>query len=434
MKKIIIMGAAGRDFHNFNVLFRDNPSFHVLAFTAEQIPGIENRTYPEYLAGKLYPKGIPVYPESQIPELAKKLKPDTFILSYSDLSHQEVMRKASLVLSLGCDFLLVSPQKTMLKSEKPVISVCGVRTGAGKSPVTRKIAKILNSLGKKPAIIRHPMPYGKLKPVEMFKTLKDLENHTIEEIEDYEPHLRNGFSVFSGVDYQKVLEEAEKEGDVLIWDGGNNDFPFLKPDLHIVVADPHRPGHELRYYPGFVNLLLADIVIINKINTASPKHIQLVERNIKKFNPEAKIIKTESLISVSTPELIKGKKVLVVEDGPTITHGGMPYGAGYIAAKQYKAKEITDPRPCAKGSIRKAYQKYPHIGKVLPALGYTKTQIKELEKTINSCKCDAVIAGTPILLSKHLKINKPVVKIAYEIREKGRLNEILKQFLKHNYG
>lgn len=432
MKKIIIMGAAGRDFHNFNVLFRNNPKYKVLAFTAEQIPGISGRVYPKELAGTLYPQGIPIYPEEKIPDLVKHLHPDAFILSYSDLSHQEVMRKASRILSLGADFLLVSPQKTMLKSQKPVISICGVRTGCGKSPVTRRISKLLKSMGFNPVIIRHPMPYGDLKSqaFQRFSSIQDLKNCTIEEIEDYEHHIRNGFKVFAGIDYERILKAAEKEGDIVLWDGGNNDLPFIKPDLHFVVVDPHRPGHELRYYPGFINLLVADVIIINKINTASQKNVQIVERNVKKFNPKATIIKTNSKITVSDPSLIKNKRVLVVEDGPTITHGGMPYGAGYIVAKKYKAK-IIDPRRYAVGSIKAAYRKYPHIGKVLPALGYSPRQILELEKTINQADCETVIAGTPILLSDHLSINKPIARVTYGVQEtqKPGIKEILQEFI-----
>jgi len=431
--RVIIMGAAGRDFHNFNVYFRDNPSYEVVAFTATQIPGIEERVYPPELAGSNYPNGIPIYPEEELPELIKKFNVDLVVFAYSDVSHEYVMHKASTVLAAGADFRLMGPKTTMLKAKVPVVSVCAVRTGCGKSQTSRKVVKILREMGYKVVVIRHPMPYGDLRKqvCQRFATFEDLDKYecTIEEREEYEPHLRNGVIVYAGVDYEKILQEAEKEAEIIIWDGGNNDLPFYKPDLHIVVADPHRPGHELKYYPGEANLRMADVVIINKVDTADPKNVEIVERNIKQVNSKAIIVKASSPMTVDKPEMIKGKRVIVIEDGPTLTHGEMPYGIGTIAARKLGASEIVDPRPYAVGSIVEAYEKYGHLGPILPALGYGKEQIEELEKTINSIPCDVVVVGTPIDLRRVLSINKPAVHVRYELQEVGspNLKEILEE-------
>ena len=431
--RVIIMGAAGRDFHNFNVYFRNNPSYEVVAFTATQIPGIEERVYPPELAGSNYPNGIPIYPEEELPELIKKFNVDLVVFAYSDVSHEYVMHKASTVLAAGADFRLMGPKTTMLKAKVPVVSVCAVRTGCGKSQTSRKVARILREMGYKVVVIRHPMPYGDLRKqvCQRFATFEDLDKYecTIEEREEYEPHLRNGVIVYAGVDYEKILREAEKEAEIIIWDGGNNDLPFYKPDLHIVVADPHRPGHELKYHPGEANLRMADVVIINKVDTADPKNVEIVERNIKQVNSKAIIVKASSPMTVDKPEMIKGKRVIVIEDGPTLTHGEMPYGIGTIAARKLGASEIVDPRPYAVGSIVEAYEKYGHLGPILPALGYGKEQIEELEKTINSIPCDVVVVGTPIDLRRVLSINKPAVHVRYELQEVGspNLKEILEE-------
>ncbi|MBX5326354.1 MAG: cyclic 2,3-diphosphoglycerate synthase [Candidatus Bathyarchaeia archaeon] len=421
--KVIIMGAAGRDFHNFNVYFRNNTNYEVVAFTATQIPGIEGRVYPHELAGPHYPGGIPIFPEEQLQQLIKKHNIDQVIFAYSDVSHEYVMHKASIALANGADFRLMGPNTTMLKARVPVVAVCAVRTGAGKSQTSRKISRLLKRNGYNVAVIRHPMPYGNLAEQvwQRFATYEDLDKHkcTIEEREEYEPHIAIGIIVYAGVDYEKILREAEKEADVIVWDGGNNDIPFYKPDLHITVADPHRPGHELTYYPGETNLRMADIVVINKGDTANPNDIETVRKNIKTVNPDAVIIEAASPITVDKPEAIKGKKVLVVEDGPTLTHGNMPYGAGVIAAKKLGASELVDPRPYAVGSIVNAFQKYPHLGPLLPALGYSKEQIQELQETINATPCDIVVIGTPIDLRRILKINKPAVRAKYELQERG---------------
>jgi predicted GTPase len=419
--KAIIMGAAGRDFHNFNVYFRNNKQYDVVAFTATQIPGIEKRSYPPELAGPTYPKGIPIFAEERLPELVRKHNVTEVVFAYSDVSHDYVMHQASLALSCGADFRLMGPATTMLKAKVPVVSICAVRTGSGKSQTSRKVALTLKKMGFKVAVIRHPMPYGDLtKQIwQRFATYQDLERHdcTIEEREEYEPHIANGIVVFAGVDYARILEEAEKEADVVVWDGGNNDLPFYQPDLHIVVVDPHRPGHELAYYPGEANLRMADIVIVNKVDTANPEGIETVLKNVKLVNPAAVIIEASSPITVDDPKLVKGKRVLVVEDGPTLTHGNMAYGAGVIAARKSGASELVDPRPYAVGSIVKTFAKYSHLGPLLPAVGYGQEQIKELEATINKTPCDVVLIGTPIDLRRILHIDKPTVRVKYSLKE-----------------
>jgi predicted GTPase len=417
--KVIIMGAAGRDFHNFNVFFRGNMEYEVVAFTAAQIPGISDRAYPKQLAGSLYEKDIPIYPEKSLPELIKNHGINQVVLAYSDLSHETVMQKASLVLAAGADFRLMGTESTMLPSKKPVISVCAVRTGAGKSPTSQKLVDILKEKGSRVVVVRHPMPYGDLlkQECQRFATMEDCVRNecTIEEREEYEPYICCGTVVYSGVDFGKILKAAEKEADIIIWDGGNNDIPFFRPDLHIVIADPHRAGHELTYYPGEVNVRLADVVIVNKVDSARKEDVELVIRNVRSINDKARILKANSVITAEKPELIKGKRVLVVEDGPTLTHGGMAFGAGVIAARKYGAIEIVDPRPYASGSILKVYQDFPHLGAVLPAMGYSEIQMKELEKTLNASNCDVVVAGTPIELGRLLKLNKPVVRVRYRI-------------------
>ncbi|MHA2074367.1 MAG: cyclic 2,3-diphosphoglycerate synthase [Candidatus Hodarchaeales archaeon] len=409
--KVIILGAAGRDFHNFNTYFRDNEKYEVVAFTATQIPDIEGRTYPPELAGSQYPDGIPIFDEGNISQLIKEYNVDQAVLAYSDISHVQVMQKASNIIAMGADFRLMGTKSTCIKSNKPVIAVCAVRTGAGKSQVSRRIGRILREHGKRVAVIRHPMPYGDLSKQiwQRFSELDDLDKHecTIEEREEYAPHIVAGNLVFAGVDYGKILEEAEKEADVILWDGGNNDIPFYIPDLWITVADPHRLGHETSYYPGHTNLLAASIVIINKVDTAKEDNIESLARTINIENPIAKIIKAESPVTVENPLLIKGKKVLVVEDGPTVTHGDMEYGAGMVATENNDVAEIIDPRPFAVNSIKKTFQKYPHLKKVLPAMGYGAKQIKDLEETINNAEAEVVIIGTPIDLRKLIKINKP---------------------------
>jgi predicted GTPase len=438
MKKkiVLIMGAAGRDFHNFNMVFRDNPNYQVVAFTATQIPNIEDRKYPQRLAGKFYPKGIPILPEDNLQDLIAKNKVDEVVFSYSDVPHTYVMHKASLVLACGSDFRLFGGNSTMLKSKKPVIAVCATRTGSGKSQTTRKVCQILKEMKKKTVVIRHPMPYGDLTKqiCQRFGKLSDLDKHhcTIEEREEYEPHIMRGTVVFAGVDYGIILKEAEKEAFVLVWDGGNNDIPFYRPDLHITVVDPHRPGHEINYFPGETNLLLADVVVINKIDTANFENIEDVRMNIKEKNPEATVIDAASPIFVDRPELIRDKKVLVVEDGPTLTHGEMTYGAGVVAAEKFGAKKLVDPRPYVVGDIAKTFEKYPHIGALLPAIGYGKKQISDLEKTINKTKCDSVVIATPVDLRRFLKINKPCTRIRYELEEIGKpdLEEVLTRFFK----
>lgn len=422
-KKVVIMGAAGRDFHNFNVYYRNNHKYEVVAFTATQIPDIEGRKYPAALCGEDYPKGIPIYAEEDLPEIIKKNNIDEVVFAYSDIPHEKLMNKASWVLSMGPDFILMGPKSTMIKSSKPVISICAVRTGCGKSQTTRKVSEVLIEAGKKVVAIRHPMPYGDLvkQKVQRFSTIADLKKHkcTIEEMEEYEPHIERGVTLYAGVDYEAILREAEKEADVILWDGGNNDISFYESDLEIVVVDPHRPGHELMYHPGETNLRRADVVVINKIDSADPESIEMVRENTRSVNPKAIIIDAASPLFVDKAESIKGKRVLVVEDGPTLTHGEMQYGAGFVAAQKYGAAEIVDPRPFVVGEIEKTFEKYPNIGPILPAMGYGDKQIKDLEKTINKAKVDLVIIGTPIDLNRIIKINKPSVRVQYELQELG---------------
>ena len=433
--KVIIMGAAGRDFHNFNVFFRNNDTYEVVAFTATQIPGIEGRTYPTELAGPNYPNGIPIYPEEELPKLIKKHDIDQVVFAYSDISHETVMHKASLAMANGADFRLMGPKTTMVKSKVPIVSVCAVRTGSGKSQTSRMVARILKSKGLRVAAIRHPMPYGDLREQiwQRFATYDDLNKHkcTIEEREEYEPHIDNGIVVYAGVDYEKILREAEKESDVIVWDGGNNDMPFYKPDLNIVVADPHRPGHELTYHPGEINIRMADVVIVNKVDTADPEKVKLVKENIKMVNPNAKILDAASPVTADKPELIKGKRVLVIEDGPTLTHGNMPYGAGTIMARNSGAAEIVDPKPYAVGSIKESYKKYTHLGAILPALGYGDKQVAELKETIDRIPCDVVVIGTPIDLRRVITISKPTVRVKYELKVLGPISfeQVLDEFL-----
>ena len=434
MKKVIIMGAAGRDFHNFNTYFRDNPNFQVMAFTASQIPDIEGRKYPSSLAGKLYPDGIPIYAEEELDALIKKHGVTKVYFSYSDVSHEYVMHKASQVQAAGASFVLLGPDDTMVKSKKPVVSVCAVRTGSGKSQTSRKAALILKKKGRRVVVIRHPMPYGDLakQKVQRFATYEDMAKHecTIEEREEYEPHVKHGIIVYAGVDYEAILREAEKEADVILWDGGNNDVPFYKSDLEIVVVDPHRAGHELLYYPGETNFRRADVLIINKLDTAAKENVDKVIENIKAVNPAATVIRAGSPISVQNGGEITGKRVLVIEDGPTVTHGGMAFGAGIVAASKYGAAEVVDPRPFAVGSIKKTFEKYRHLEKVLPAMGYGETQVKELAETINSIDCDLIISGTPIDLNRLIKTRQPMLPVGYELEEIGSptLEDVLERF------
>jgi predicted GTPase len=430
-QRVIIMSAAGRDFHNFNVYFRGNPDYEVVAFTATQIPNIEGRTYPAKLAGATYPRGIPIYPESELVSLISRLKADQVVFAYSDVSHEYVMHKASEVVAAGADFRLMGADVTQVKSTKPVVSICATRTGSGKSQTTRRVAELLMARGYKVAAIRHPMPYGDLvkQAVQRFASYKDLATHdcTIEEREEYEPHIASGIIVYAGVDYERILRQAESEVDVILWDGGNNDLSFYKSDLHIVVVDPHRPGHELLYHPGEANLLMADVVIINKVDTAGRDAVRTVRNNVRNRNPKAIIIEAASPIFVDKPEAIRGKRVLVVEDGPTLTHGEMAYGAGWVAAQRFGAAEIIDPRPFAMGSIAATYAKYPKTGMVLPAMGYGEKQMRELERTINRSDADLVLIGTPIDLGRLLKLNKPSQRIRYDLQEIGQptLDEVL---------
>ena len=434
MKNVLILGAAGRDFHNFNVVFRNSPDYHVVAFTATQIPDIANRRYPAELAGPLYPNGISIAEEKDLEKLIAERDVDVVVFSYSDVAYSTLMHLASRAVASGADFWLLSTEHTQLKSRVPVISVCAVRTGCGKSPLSRLLAAQLRKLGWKPVVIRHPMPYGDLaaQAVQRFATLEDLERNlcTIEEREEYEPHLQHGTVVYAGVDYEKILRQAEKEADIILWDGGNNDTPFYAADLEIVVADPHRPGHELGYFPGEVNLRRGQVIVINKVDTAAPQDVQTVKKNIEQNNPKAKIVEMACRVSVSSPELVKGKRVLVVEDGPTLTHGEMPYGAGVVAARQCGAAELIDPRPYAIGSIRGTFEHYPHIGSLLPAMGYSAIQRHELEETNKRTPCDLDQVATPIDLTRAIKLDKPNLRVTYEVEEltKPGLIETLVEF------
>lgn len=433
--RVIIMGAAGRDFHNYNVFFRDNDRYEVIAFTATQIPNIENRRYPPELAGHLYAQGIPIHDEHSLTTLVADHEVDQVIFAYSDISHEYVMHKASLVLAAGADFCLMGANSTMLEAQVPVVSVCAVRTGSGKSQTTRLVSDILRDLGKRVVVVRHPMPYGDLvrQACQRFASYEDLDRHrcTIEEREEYEPHIDRGMVVYAGVDYQKILEAAEDEADVIVWDGGNNDLPFYKPDLHIVVVDPHRAGHETRYHPGEANLRMADVVVINKIDTADLADIASVRYNVRAVNPEATLVEAASPIFLEDPAAIRGKRVLVIEDGPTLTHGEMAYGAGWVAAQRFGAAEVVDPRPYAVGSIVDTYSKYPSTGAVLPAMGYSGEQVAELEQTINRVPCDLVIVATPIDLCRLIDIEHPYQRVSYELQVIGRptMQEVLGEFV-----
>ena len=430
--RTLIMGAAGRDFHNFNVFFRDNPDYEVVAFTATQIPDIEGRTYPAELAGSQYPAGIPICAENDLVKLIHEKQVDQVIFAYSDVPHAYVMHKASAVLAAGADFRLMGVRSTQLKSSKPVVSVCAVRTGSGKSQTTRRVSKILGSMGYKVAAIRHPMPYGDLvkQAVQRFASYEDLDKHecTIEEREEYEPHLDNGVIVYAGIDYERILRQAEQEVDIILWDGGNNDFPFYVSDLQIVVADPHRPGHEINYHPGETNVRCADVFVINKVDTADPQAVMEVRENLRALNPKAVIIEAASPLFVDDPAAIQGKRVLVIEDGPTLTHGEMAYGAAWVAARRFGAAVIVDPRPYAVGSIKATYEKYPTTGEILPAMGYGDAQTRELEQTINKADADLVLIGTPIDLTRVVQINKPTQRVRYELQEIGQptLEDILR--------
>ncbi len=421
--KVIIMGAAGRDFHNFNMVYRDREAYEVVAFTATQIPNIEDRKYPAELAGKLYPEGIPILPESTLEKLIVEHDVDEVVFAYSDVSHEYVMHQASRATAAGAHFKVLGAKETMVTSSRPVVSVCAVRTGAGKSPTSRRVAGLLVDAGLRVVAIRHPMPYGDLvkQRVQRFATLDDLKKHhcTIEEMEEYEPHINNGVVVYAGVDYEAILRQAEQEADVILWDGGNNDLPFYKPDLEIVVADPHRPGHELTYYPGEANLRRADVVIVGKLDSASPEGIKIVRENVREVNPQAVVVDAAMPILAECPDKIRGARVLVIEDGPTLTHGNMQYGAGVLAAQKYGAAELIDPRPYAVGSIAGTYQKYPHIGTLLPAMGYGEVQVKELADTIKRIDCDLVIVATPINLNRLIEIEQPTCRVGYELQEIG---------------
>ncbi|MFH0819236.1 MAG: cyclic 2,3-diphosphoglycerate synthase [Patescibacteria group bacterium] len=428
MKKIkaIIMGAAGRDFHDFNVFFRNNEQYEIVAFTATQIPDIDGRQYPSELSGNLYSSGIPIYDESELKKLIIDNDIEQVFLSYSDLPHTYVMNKASEVIAAGADFHLLGSKQTMIESNKPIVAVCAVRTGCGKSQTSLKVVEYYKSKGLRVVAVRHPMPYGDLakQAVQRFATYEDLVRHecTIEEREEYEPYIERGLVIYAGVDYGKILAEAEKEADVIIWDGGNNDTPFYKPNLHIVVVDPHRAGHEINYHPGEVNFRMADVIVINKMDSAKPENVKIIEDNIAKYNPNATVIKANSSFDVSDVSLIEGKRVLVVEDGPTLTHGEMAYGVGVVAAKKFKAKELIDPRPFAVGSIIKTYAKFKQLTDILPAMGYGEKQIHDLEETINNSDAESVVIGTPIDLGKLLKINKPSTRVKYYLDEIGSPN------------
>lgn len=422
VRNVVILGAAGRDFHNFNVYYRDNPAYRVVAFTATQIPDIAGRVYPAELAGELYPEGIPILAEQDLAEIVKEHDVDEVVFAYSDVSHEYVMNRASLAMAAGADFRLLGPKSTMLKARVPVIAVTAVRTGAGKSQTTRRVAEILTAKGLNVVVVRHPMPYGDLaaQRVQRFATYEDLDVHkcTIEEREEYEPHIARGNIVYAGVDYGAILEQAEAEADVILWDGGNNDFSFYVPDLTITVVDPHRPGHETTYHPGETNLRLADVIIINKVDTAAPEQVDAVRKSVAEHNPEAVVIEAASPITVDNPDVVRGRNVVVVEDGPTLTHGGMGYGAGFIASREVGATPV-DARPYAVGSLRNVFATYTHLGAVVPAMGYGETQMRELEETVNNTPADAVIIGTPIDLGRILNLNKPSVRVSYDLKELG---------------
>lgn len=433
--RVLILGAAGRDFHNFNVFFKNKPEYEVVGFTAAQIPNIEGRIYPSSLAGELYPNGIPIYPENELEELIEKYQIDECVLSYSDLSYETVMHIGSRVIKSGAKFSMLGSKQTMLKSSKPVVSITAVRTGCGKSQTTRAVVKILREMGKKVVSVRHPMPYGNLEEqkVQRFASIEDLHRYkcTIEEMEEYEPHIAMGSIIYAGVDYEAILREAEKAADVIVWDGGNNDMPFYKPDLSIVVVDPLRPGHEISYYPGEVNFRMANVIVVNKVDSAYPEDVEYVLENIREYNPKAKVILAASAIMVENPELIEGKRVLAIEDGPTLTHGEMSIGAAVVAARRNGAVELVDPRPYLVGSLVDTFKTYPEIGTLLPAMGYGEQQMKDLEATINNTDCEVVVVGTPINLARFIKINKPHTRVYYELAEIGKpnLKDILSDFV-----
>lgn len=438
-KNVVIIGAAGRDFHNFNTCFRGNENYNVVAFTAAQIPDIDGRKYPKELAGKLYPKGIPIFPEQELPAIIKKFKVDDCVFSYSDVTYQKVMSVSAIVNAAGANFVLLGPSATMLKSSKPVIAVGAIRTGCGKSQTSRRVIELLMDRGLKVVAVRHPMPYGDLnaQKVQRFAAIKDLEKHkcTVEEMEEYEPHVVRGNVIYAGVDYEAILRKAEKDPsgcDVILWDGGNNDFPFYKPDLMITITDPHRAGHELKYYPGEVTLRIADVVVINKMDSSAPDDIQTVRESIEKVNPKATVVDGASPIKVDDPSVITGKKVLVVEDGPTLTHGEMKIGAGVVAARKFRASELVDPRPFTVGRLTETFRLYPEIGTLLPAMGYGEQQLRDLEKTINNTKCDSVVIATPIDLNRIIKIRKPNTRVYYDLQEIGdpNLSQIIDEFVK----
>lgn len=433
--RVIIMGAAGRDFHNFNTVFRNNKKFEVVAFTATQIPNIDGRKYPAQLSGSLYPDGIPIYPEEELVGLIERFEVDEVVFSYSDVSFNYVMDKASLVMAHGADFKLLGTRHTMVKAKVPVVAVVAVRTGSGKSQTSRKVCSYLRAQGKRVVAVRHPMPYGNLtqQEVERFATIADLKKFkcTVEEMEEYEPHIVEGTIIYAGVDYEAIVRRAEKEADIIVWDGGNNDMPFFKPDLTITVVDPHRPGHELTYYPGETNLRIADVVVVNKVDSAPPENVTTVLRNIASINLRATVIQASSPITVDDERVIRGKRVLVVEDGPTLTHGEMSYGAGMLAAKRFGAKEVIDPRPYAVKSIAATYARYPLTGALLPAMGYGETQVRDLETTINHVPCDSVVIGTPVDLRRIIHIKKPSVRVQYTLEERTKpdLEDVLHKFL-----
>lgn len=435
VENVIIMGAAGRDFHNFNVYFRDNERYRVVCFTATQIPDIDNRLYPPQLAGSLYPGGIPIKSDEQLMENIRDLQVDLVAFSYSDVSHTEVMHKASQVTAAGADFIIIGAPYTMLESAKKVVSVCAVRTGCGKSQASRQLVRVLKQAGKRVVTVRHPMPYGDLtrQIVQRFASYEDIERHmcTIEEREEYEPIIDMGGIIYAGVDYGKVLRQAEDEADIIIWDGGNNDTPFFKPDVHVVVLDPHRVGHETTYHPGETNLLMADVALINKVDSATPEDVATLKKTIVQHNPGARIVLADSEVTVQDGERITGKRVLIVEDGPTVTHGGMKFGAGVIAANRYGAAELVDPRQCLVGTLKSTFETYPDIGRVLPAMGYGEQQVRDLEATINSCDCDLVVSATPVDLTRLVDIDKEILRVSYNYRDHGEptLGNIIKELL-----